>query len=289
MLKRYIVSINGIVQGVGFRPFIYKTAVSLNLKGQVYNDGTKVLVDIEGLESNLKTFFNILNSNPPTLSDIKSITKKSCPIYGYEKFTIEISKVNNSKSTFISPDISVCDDCINDIQDKNNRRYLYPFTNCINCGPRFTIIKDFPYDRKNTTMDIFQMCRDCLIEYESQSNRRYHAQPISCKTCGPAYTVYDNNSNEINTDNKILYIINKIISGKIVAIKGIGGFHLVCNGKNEDSIKRLRSRKYREDKPFAVMARNLDTAKKYCKINPFEEKVLTSNKKPIVLTMRGSF
>lgn len=275
--------VKGIVQGVGFRPFIYKNATKNNLKGFVNNTSKGVFIEVEGYEEDITSFIEEIKHKPPVLSkvtDIKIIDKE---IEGYTNFKIIESKEEEEAITLISPDIAICDDCLRDIRDKNNRRYRYAFTNCTNCGPRFSITKKVPYDRENTTMDVFQMCSECREEYNDPLNRRFHAQPNGCSKCGPRVYICNKEGNEIISNDPIKDIVKEIKNGKIVAIKGIGGFHLACDAKNKEVINELRKRKKRPRKPLAVMMRGIETVKKYCDVNELEERILLGNKKPILL------
>ena len=275
--------VKGIVQGVGFRPFIYKNATKNNLKGFVNNTSKGVFIEVEGYEEDITSFIEEIKHKPPVLSkvtDIKIIDKE---IEGYTNFKIIESKEEEEAITLLSPDIATCDDCLADISDVNNRRYRYPFTNCTNCGPRFSITKKVPYDRENTTMDVFQMCSECREEYNDPLNRRFHAQPNGCSKCGPRVYICNKEGNEIISNDPIKDIAKEIKNGKIVAIKGIGGFHLACDAKNKEVINELRKRKKRPRKPLAVMMRDIETVKKYCDVNELEERILLGNKKPILL------
>mgnify|MGYP004556761825 FL=1 len=275
--------VKGIVQGVGFRPFIYKNATKNNLKGFVNNTSKGVFIEVEGYEEDITSFIEEIKHKPPVLSkvtDIKIIDKE---IEGYTNFKIIESKEEEEAITLISPDIAICDDCLRDIRDKNNRRYRYAFTNCTNCGPRFSITKKVPYDRENTTMDVFQMCSECREEYNDPLNRRFHAQPNGCSKCGPRVYICNKEGNKIISNDPIKDIVKEIKNGKIVAIKGIGGFHLACDAKNKEVINELRKRKKRPRKPLAVMMRGIETVKKYCDVNELEERILLGNKKPILL------
>ena len=275
--------VKGIVQGVGFRPFIYKNATKNNLKGFVNNTSKGVFIEVEGYEEDITSFIEEIKHKPPVLSkvtDIKIIDKE---IEGYTNFKIIESKEEEEAITLISPDIAICDDCLRDIRDKNNRRYRYAFTNCTNCGPRFSITKKVPYDRENTTMDVFQMCSECREEYNDPLNRRFHAQPNGCSKCGPRVYICNKEGNKIISNDPIKDIVKEIKNGKIVAIKGIGGFHLACDAKNKEVINELRKRKKRLRKPLAVMMRGIETVKKYCDVNELEERILLGNKKPILL------
>lgn len=286
-MRRVFLTVEGIVQGVGFRPFIYNLASSFSLNGWVNNNSEGVYVDVEGSESSISEFIKKVKSNPPPLARIENIKVEEMPLANYSQFVIKKSEVTEEKITLISPDMATCKDCINDIHDPNNRRYRYPFTNCTNCGPRFTIIKSIPYDRDKTTMKKFKMCDECEHEYKDPTNRRFHAQPNACKSCGPELWVTDNSGNLINTDDPLKFTTEKLKEGYIFAIKGLGGFHLACDATNPRSVELLRTRKHRPYKPLAVMAGNIDAAKKYCTINEKEEELLTGIRKPIVLLNRN--
>lgn len=282
MIAKKII-VKGIVQGVGFRPFIYKNATKNNLKGFVNNTSKGVFIEVEGYEEDITSFIKEIREKPPVLSKITDIKIIDKEIKGYTDFKIIESKEEEEAITLISPDIAICNDCLRDISDKNNRRYRYAFTNCTNCGPRFSITKKVPYDRGNTTMSVFAMCSDCRSEYINPLNRRFHAQPNGCYKCGPRVFICDNEGNEIISDDPIKDIAKEIKNGKIVAIKGIGGFHLACDAKNKEVINELRKRKKRPRKPLAVMMRDIETVKKYCDVNELEERILLGNKKPILL------
>ena len=282
MIAKKIV-VKGIVQGVGFRPFIYKNATKNNLKGFVNNTSKGVFVEVEGYEEDITSFIKEIREKPPVLSKITDIKIIDKEIEGYTDFKIIESVEEKEAITLLSPDIATCDDCLADISDVNNRRYRYPFTNCTNCGPRFSITKKVPYDRENTTMDVFQMCSECREEYNDPLNRRFHAQPNGCSKCGPRVYICNKEGNEIISNDPIKDIAKEIKNGKIVAIKGIGGFHLACDAKNKEVINELRKRKKRPRKPLAVMMRDIETVKKYCDVNELEERILLGNKKPILL------
>ena len=285
---RYRYLINGIVQGVGFRPTVYKIAKELNLKGFVLNSGGGVVIEIEG--ENKDKFLDTLKQNLPPLAKIETIKFEKLKEKNYSSFEIRYSK-NTQKTTSISPDIAVCEECLKEMFDKNNKRYLYPFINCTNCGPRYTIIKDIPYDRKNTSMKKFKMCDECYKEYTNPLNRRYHAEPISCYECGPKLIIKSPSSkfqvpSNLSDIEKIEFIAKKIKEGKIVAIKGLGGFHLVCDATQKKAVNELRKRKKRPFKPFAMMFKDIETIKKYCFLTKEDEKLITSKEKPIVLVKK---
>jgi len=279
-MLRYSVEVKGIVQGVGFRPFVFRTAKLLSLCGFVRNTSEGVSIEIEGSNTNCEAFILALKEKPPPLASIEKITALEIPIKGDTDFKI-ISSSEGIRNTLISPDIGICDDCGADIAAKGNRRYKYAFTNCTNCGPRFTIVHDIPYDRKNTTMAEFKLCPDCCQEYDNPYDRRFHAQPNACPVCGPHLSFY--RGGEILPQDPYELFKQYIGQGQIVALKGLGGYHLVCDAKNEEAVLRLRRKKLRYDKPFAVMMRDVETIEKYCELESVERAVLTSPEKPIVL------
>jgi len=281
--KRNFIVVEGIVQGVGFRPFVYNLAKVFKLKGWVNNNSEGVYIDVEGFEEELEKFVKHLKKNPPPLAKIEKITIKDDIVLNYTDFEIKESQRNADKITFISPDISTCSECTEDILNANNRRKGYEFTNCTNCGPRFSIIKEIPYDRNKTTMSEFKMCKLCKSEYLDPTNRRFHAQPNACEECGPEIWIEDTKGNRLDIEDPISFAQNMLSQGKIFAIKGLGGFHLACDGLNEASVQKLRERKKRPFKPLAVMVKDIETVKRYCNVNKLEEKILTGIKKPIVI------
>lgn len=284
MLFRYVVKVYGIVQGVGFRPYAYNLAIKNNLKGWVSNDGSSLILDLEGKRENIKNFLTNLVNNPPSMSRIRNITSVRESLINYRDFTIRKSsnKVDEGRKYLLS-DIAICEDCIKEIKDKESPWYEYPFTSCTNCGPRYSIINNIPYDRETINMDAFDMCKECRDKYESPKNRRFHAQTISCPNCGPVLTLMDNKGDVINCDNELSYVRSLIKAGRIIAIKGIGGFHLCCDGFNAIAVDNLRKRKNRPDKPLALMMRNMETIKNYVQVSVKEEEVLKSPAAPIVL------
>ncbi|NWF76872.1 MAG: carbamoyltransferase HypF [Nitrospirae bacterium] len=280
MNSRLKIVVKGIVQGVGFRPFVYSLAKSLNLKGFVLNSSEGVIIEIEGDKSS--AFIERLHKEAPPLSKIMNTDIINLPYFGYTDFSILKSKDEGS-FTLISPDVSICADCLKELLDENDRRYLYPFINCTNCGPRYTITKSVPYDRPNTTMSIFKMCNDCNNEYNDPGNRRFHAQPNACHVCGPHVSLVESNQSTLIGQKAIEKTIDLLKKGDIVAIKGLGGFHLACDATNGDAVNRLRLKKRKSNKPFALMAPDVMTIKQFCEVSPQEESVLISNKRPIVL------
>ncbi len=279
------IRIKGLVQGIGFRPFIYRIAVKNNLYGWVDNRNNGVYVNVEGEENNLNNFLAGIKKEAPPASNIISIDYKKIPFVGFKDFKIVKSKNTSDEITDISPDIAVCDECLSDMKIQENR-IDYPFINCTNCGPRFTIIKDLPYDREQTTMKPFVMCDDCKSEYENVSDRRFHAQPVACSICGPEYElIYKGKS--IKKFNDILKITARLIEeGKIIAMKGLGGFHIACDAQNEITVNRLRELKNRDGKPFAVMFSDINKLKEYTEVDKTTEERILSWQRPILLLQK---
>lgn len=276
------IKIEGLVQGVGFRPFIYRLALENKIKGYVLNlnDGVEILA--EGYEGSLENFISSISLQKPQASDIQHIENSEVPFTGEKDFSIRKSESLDNSVTQISPDIAVCPDCLNDIKIQSNR-LNYPLVNCTNCGPRFSIVRSIPYDRHNTTMDTFEMCGNCRTEYEEILDRRFHAQPVACNHCGPTYTLLANKKVYQLIDD-ILHVSSQLlINGKIIALKGTGGFHLMCNALDKEAVSNLRNRKIREGKPFAVMFRDVDVLKKYAIVSPLEEHSLLSWQRPVVI------
>ncbi|CAH2213307.1 carbamoyltransferase HypF [Tepidibacter aestuarii] len=282
IIRKYV-WVKGIVQGVGFRPFVYNIAVNNNLNGWVKNTSEGVYIDIEGKEENIDIFLDELKYKAPPLSKINEIIIEDRCIKNYDDFSIQKSHDNENAITLISPDVATCKDCEREIKNNKDKRYKYPFTNCTNCGPRFSIIKKLPYDRPMTTMNDFNMCDECENEYQNPMDRRFHAQPNACPKCGPEVWITDKNGNKIETKDSVKKTISLLKEGKIIAIKGLGGFHLACDASNEEAIKTLRNRKLRPSKPFALMMHNIDTVKEYCYVNKTEESILNGIKRPILL------
>lgn len=280
--ERRKIEIKGIVQGVGFRPTVYRLANEYNLKGIVFNDSKGVTLDIEGDPENINSFLEELKKNPPPLSNIEEIKSEKLPIKDFHEFKIIESEESEEKTTLVSPDISTCEDCKGELLNPKDRRYLYPFINCTNCGPRFTITEELPYDRRNTTMKNFEMCEECRTEYENPDNRRFHAQPNACSDCGPHLELLDSEGKKQrgNPINKAIKLLKK---GKIIAVKGLGGFHLACNAKDIKAIQTLRERKMRPYKPLALMAKDLKVISEFVHIRDKEKELTSSPRAPIVL------
>jgi len=277
------ISVRGIVQGVGFRPFVYRLAAKHNLKGYVYNTSEDVKIEVEGELEAIKQFQLELGIEAPPLAHIEGVAITHRPPIGYKNFEIRHSIAEEGKYQLISPDIATCQACLSELLNPSDRRYRYPFTNCTNCGPRFTIIEDIPYDRPKTTMRYFQMCPQCQAEYENPLDRRFHAQPNACPKCGPKVELVDNQGKRIAGSDALASASQLLKRGKIVAVKGLGGFLLACDASNEAAVKTLRERKRRPSKPFAIMVNNVNEIKKHCYVSPEEEELLTCPQSPIVL------
>ncbi len=282
-MKALKIQIRGIVQGVGFRPFIYNLALAHNLKGVVSNTSDGVHIEVEGLPESLEAFRQAIPNEKPPLAQITSIDVVEQPPQSYADFSIVKSQAQDQRATLISPDVCVCEDCLRELFDPEDRRFGYPFINCTNCGPRYTIIMDVPYDRPFTAMKGFQMCGPCEAEYHDPTNRRFHAQPNACWDCGPIVRLWDRAGREMPTEEPIKEVQRILKDGKIVAIKGLGGFHLAVDATNNEAVTRLRQRKHREEKPLAVMALSLDDIRKFALVGKAEESLLTSIQRPIVL------
>jgi len=283
MNERRQITVAGIVQGVGFRPFVYGLAVKNRLTGFVLNDNAGVTMELEGDPPALDSFLTTLYNQPPPLARIEHVDCRMIAPRGECAFTIIGSHAEEERRVFISPDIPTCDDCLKELFNAADPRYRYAFINCTHCGPRFTIVKDVPYDRQRTTMDRFEMCADCAREYHDPANRRFHAQPNACPRCGPEVRIVDAHNREITDDDLVVTAAELLKQGAILAVKGLGGYHLACNALDHDAVRRLRARKHREDKPFALMVRNLSSARALGFVMPEDETLLCSQQRPIVL------
>lgn len=277
--------IKGIVQGVGFRPFVYNLAQKHGLKGYVCNSGRGVTLKLEGPPPAVQKCLREIKERPPRLAQITGMVTVQTPLRGYPGFEIIRSSSGEANDTLVSPDVAVCEDCRREITDPGDRHYRYPFTNCTNCGPRFTIIREIPYDRRRTSMDHFLMCDRCLREYHDPRDRRFHAQPNACPECGPRVALVDREGRELPGDWSEKFR-ELILAGKIIAVKGLGGFHLVCDARSEEAVKELRLRKQRPWKPLAVMCRDLAAVEKYCRVSGEEARWLVSPEAPIVILER---
>ena len=282
-IKRIKISVSGIVQGVGFRPTTYRYAHDFNLTGYVVNTPEGVTIEVQGSEKNINGFTKKLLEKPPTLANITGFNVENIELDNDKGFVILTSSFQGRKDVEISPDIATCKDCLTDISDPSNRRYIYPFTNCTNCGPRFSIIKDRPYDRKKTSMSSFTMCTDCQKEYDDPNNRRFHAQPNACPKCGPSIKFLSLKESLVEPKKIISQAVKLIKSGAIVSIKSIGGFNIACDPYNMSAVGRLRIKKNRPAKAFAMMARDIAIVEKICYVSDKEKELLTSKRAPIVL------
>ncbi len=288
MSRRVQLRLQGVVQGVGFRPFVFRVAQRCAVRGQVLNNNGGVQIDVEGEPQAIEMFIADLTSNPPPLSSIEFLERVNdlTPL-NYRDFRIVESSTTQEKHVSVAADIATCMDCLTELFDSSDRRYRFPFINCTNCGPRFTIVEAVPYDRTSTTMRDFEMCGDCRKEYENPIDRRFHAEPVACPRCGPTVYSADADGCEVNQgQDPVEYTRRLLAQGYIVAVKGIGGFHLACDALNQEAVTRLRGKKFREDKPFALMAGSIATIRTFCKVSAAEENLLLSPQRPIVLLTR---
>lgn len=279
----YQIHIQGLVQGVGFRPFIYRVAKQHNLNGWVENRNDGVFIKVNGTHREIQEFIISIKEKSPEASNIFTIETTEIEREKFNDFSIIKSENKSAEITEVSPDIAVCKDCIDDLKTQSHR-IDYPFTNCTNCGPRFTIIKDLPYDRELTTMNPFKMCNECNSEYVNVLDRRFHAQPVACNTCGPNYQLHHKGRVIEKFDDIIITTCQLLEQGEIVAMKGLGGFHLACDATNEDAVKKLREAKNRDGKPFAVMFSSIEAMQHFVEVNSAEKELLASWRTPIVLT-----
>jgi hydrogenase maturation protein HypF len=282
---RLQIRIEGIVQGVGFRPFVYALATRLGLGGYVLNDSQGVLIEVEGGLENVRRFMATLEQETPPLALIERITSHEVPPQQESAFIIKPSHGGLERVALVSPDIATCELCLRELFDPANRRFHYPFINCTNCGPRLTIIQDVPYDRPATTMAALAMCPDCAREYHDPADRRFHAQPVACPVCGPQLTLLDRDGHALPGD-PIGSTAALLRAGKIVAVKGLGGYHLAVDATHEEAVASLRLRKHREEKPFAIMAADVDAVRSIAEFGMQEAQLLTSLRRPIVLLRR---
>jgi hydrogenase maturation protein HypF len=286
-MQRLRVTIRGAVQGVGFRPFVYRLATEMGLGGWVKNSPQGVFIEAEGGKETLDAFLLRLEREKPRLSFIQSLEYSLLEPVGYEGFQIRHSDATGEKATVILPDIATCPQCRAELLDPGDRRSRYPFTNCTLCGPRFSIIQALPYDRANTTMKSFVMCPDCRREYEDPADRRFHAQPDACGVCGPHLSLWDGKGEALAASDSALKGAATVIKrGRILALKGLGGFQLLVDGRNQEAVLRLRERKRREEKPLALMFPDLETLRRYVNVSPLEERLLLSAESPIVILRR---
>lgn len=283
-----LIRINGIVQGVGMRPFIYRIANELGIKGKVYNSPRGVEILVTGEEESINTFISNIKNSPPPASRIISIETEKIKLTDFEDFSIVHSSEDNEVTTSVSPDLCICEECRAELINRKDRRFLYPFINCTNCGPRYSIVQKVPYDRPNTTMKKFVMCENCQQEYENPSDRRFHAQPNACHSCGPQPFLKVKGEDKILSGYEAIKLTRRLLKdGKIVAIKGLGGFHIACDATNRESVCRLRDRKRKNMKPFAIMVPDLKTAERIAVISEQEKRMLKSVESPIVLLKKN--
>jgi hydrogenase maturation protein HypF len=287
--SRLRLGIRGTVQGVGFRPFIYRLANDLDLNGWVRNSLGGVQIELEGDKNRLRQFLDRVVAEQPSLAHIDDIKADNLTPVGYSGFSVRESDRNGETDAVILPDIATCRDCREEIFDPANRRYRYPFTNCTNCGPRYSIVESLPYDRANTTMGRFSMCDECRREYEDPRNRRFHAQPNGCPKCGPHLELWDKAGKALaDREQALCRACDFVRAGGILALKGLGGFQLIVDARNDEAVRRLRDRKNRPEKPFALMYPDLPSVENDCKLTTTEKTVLTSCSSPIVLLKRKS-
>ena len=283
---RLKVEVRGIVQGVGFRPFVYNLAERHKLAGQILNNKIGVTIEIEGKNDSCDKFLDSLKREAPPLARISEINATEISSRNETQFLILKSDTTGDDVALISPDNDLCDNCREELLNPDDRRYRYPFINCTDCGPRYTIIKGTPYDRPFTSMKDFKMCRSCQSEYDDPKDRRFHAQPNACPECGPSLSLLDAEGKRIQSPDPVKEIINHIVNGKIVAIKGLGGYHLACDATSETAVNILRERKFRKAKPFAIMSKSIETIKEYAEVNEQDERLLKSREKPVVLLQK---
>ncbi|MGD0402984.1 MAG: carbamoyltransferase HypF [Candidatus Acidiferrales bacterium] len=277
------IKVRGVVQGVGFRPFVFRLARANTLAGWVLNGEQGVEIFLEGADQGLKAFVQALKTEPPLAAQITDIEIHTSSPVGCNEFTIRESRRNEQLSVRISPDLPVCEDCLRELFDTADKRYFYPYINCTSCGPRYTVILGLPYDRSNTTMERWPLDEYCSGEYNNPYNRRFHAQPVACPQCGPEYYLQARDKVVRGNEPSIRAAVAMLQAGKILAVKGLGGYHLACDARNADAVQSLRNRKYRKEKPFALMAKNLDVARRLIWISADAEALLTSVARPIVI------
>jgi len=280
------IEVGGIVQGVGFRPWIFRLATERRLVGHITNTAGGVTIEVEGPAGAIEDFLGRLRVEAPPLARITSIAVREAPLDGDAGFRILPSLAGDEHRTLISPDVSICADCLRELFDPRDRRYLYPFINCTNCGPRYTIVRDIPYDRASTSMAAFTMCAACQAEYDNAANRRFHAQPNACWDCGPRVEVWQAGAKCVAAPDPIAEAAAQIQAGSVVAVKGLGGFHLAVDATNAAAVERLRERKQRVEKPFAVMAPDLATIEGFCEVDAQSRELLLSHQRPIVLLLK---
>jgi hydrogenase maturation protein HypF len=276
--------VSGLVQGVGFRPFVWREATARGLSGWVGNDAVGVVLEVEGAAATVASLLDALRQ-PPPLARVDEVRSEPLPRAGDVGFHVRASDTDGARRALVSPDTATCADCLRELHDPADRRFGYPFVNCTNCGPRYTIVRAVPYDRSRTTMAEFPMCSDCRADYDDPGDRRFHAEPVCCPACGPQLRLVDRDGQEVAAD-PVVGAVSLLLRGEIVAVKGLGGYHLAVDARQEEAVARLRARKHREDRPFALMVADLDAARELCEIGPEELALLTSAARPIVLLAR---
>ena len=288
-LRRVRARVSGTVQGVGFRPHVFRVATTLGLGGQVMNDEHGVVIEVEGPPERVEEFLGRLATEAPPMATVEGLATEERPATGEREFEIVASERSGDPDVPVTPDAATCDACLSELFDPADRRYRYPFTNCTDCGPRFTIVRGVPYDRPLTTMSSFEMCSECRREYEDPRDRRFHAQPNACPACGPSVRLVDADGGEHSlrgARDAIEAAAEELRSGRILAVKGLGGFHLACRADDADAVARLRARKHREDKPFALMASDTEAARALIELTPPDETLLRAPQRPIVIARR---
>jgi hydrogenase maturation protein HypF len=282
------IQVSGVVQGVGFRPFVYNLAQELALSGYTLNSSAGVTIELEGDPDRIESFLHTLRQDPPPLAQIAEIAVSEIEPNGDTEFAIRKSLSREGEFSLVPADVGTCADCWRDFTDPSNRRFGYAFTNCTNCGPRYTIVKDVPYDRPSTTMAPFTMCPECRAEYEDPRNRRFHAPPNGCPVCGPQLSLAKSGAATWQRITDLTPVRDLLRQGKIIAVKGLGGFLLACDATNDAAVRELRKRKRRSQKPFALMARDLSEVERFCVVSDQDRKTLTSPRRPIVIMPRRS-
>ncbi len=286
-MRRVRARVDGTVQGVGYRPFVFRLAAELGIAGWVLNDERGVLVEAEGPPDAVHVFLARLRADAPPLAEVRGVEAQDVPVVGEAGFEIVSSVHGGAATAPVTPDSATCDDCLAELADPSDRRHRYPFLNCTNCGPRFTIVRGIPYDRPLTTMAQFEMCDDCRAEYEDPGDRRFHAQPNACPICGPQVRLLERSGEPVEgVGDALRAAADDLLEGTILAVKGLGGYHLACRADSEQAVAALRSRKRREDRPFALLVADVETARSLVELGPVEEALLTSRERPIVLARR---
>jgi len=286
-VRRVRARVDGTVQGVGYRPFVYRLADELGIAGWVLNDERGVVVEAEGPAGAVEAFVARLSADAPPLAEVRGVQAEPVAVVGTPGFEIVASERGGAATAPVTPDSATCADCLAELADPDDRRHRYPFSNCTNCGPRFTIVQGIPYDRPLTTMAGFEMCDACRAEYEDPLDRRFHAQPNACPACGPQVRLIERNGSDVEgVEDPVRAAAQDLLDGRILAVKGLGGYHLACRADSEEAVGALRARKHREDRPFALLVADVDAARRLVELDAAEEALLTSRARPIVLARR---